>query len=84
MKPRLAGGAGESGSVGRGALHSDGDHVAVRAQEGQGRSVSSGSGGELRVREMAAVVADDRDMEGVCVGVDPAGHFLLCRVVHDR
>ena len=48
---------------------------AVRGQEGQGCCVSSGGGGELRVREMAAVIADHSDVDGVGVGIDPAEHI---------
>jgi hypothetical protein len=75
-----AGSPGEAGPVGRGAFHSDRDHPPVGGQEGQGRCVSGGGGGELRVGEVASVVADDSDVDGVGVGVDPAEHILVLGV----
>jgi hypothetical protein len=43
--------------------------VAVCVQEGQGRGVSGGGGGgELGIRQVAAAVADDRDVDGVGMG----------------
>jgi hypothetical protein len=49
----------------------------VGVEEGQGGSVSGGCGGELGVGEVAAVVADDSDMEGVGVGVGTSEQLLV-------
>ncbi|MDH6522104.1 hypothetical protein M2159_008483 [Streptomyces sp. SAI-090] len=81
--PVRAGGTGEAGPVGGGAFHSDRGHTAVGVQKGQGRRVSGSGGGELGVREVASVVADHRDVDGVGVGVDPAEHVLARGVLHN-
>ncbi|RPK38206.1 2-isopropylmalate synthase [Streptomyces sp. ADI92-24] len=81
--PVGAGGSGEAGSVGRGAFHTDRDHMAVCGQESQGRRVPGGGGGEFGVREMAAVVADDSDMDRVGVGIDSAEHMLARSLFRD-
>ena len=47
------------------------------------RRVTGGGGGELGVREVAAVVADDSDVDGVGVGVHPAEHIPVRGVLHD-
>jgi hypothetical protein len=82
LMPVRAGGTGEAGAVGGGAFHSDRSHVAVGAQKSQSRSVSGCRGGELGVGEVPAVVADDRDVDGVGMGVDPAEHILV-RGLHE-
>ncbi|MFD8258692.1 hypothetical protein ACFV19_07045 [Streptomyces griseoluteus] len=55
----------------------------MSVQEGQGRGVAGGGGPELRVREVAAVVADHRDVSGVGMGADPAEHVLVRGVLHN-
>ncbi|QKV95190.1 hypothetical protein HUT19_28510 [Streptomyces sp. NA02950] len=58
--------------------------MTICGQKGQGRRVSGGGGGgEFGVREVAAVVADDSDVDGVGVGVDPTGHVLVRGVLRD-
>jgi hypothetical protein len=69
--------AGQAGAVGSGALDTDFDQRAVRAQPRQQRPVTRRSGRELLIAEHTPGLVDRSGVVGVAVGVDATCDLLL-------